>query len=57
VTEHDRTEQVTTHGCRIVCSCGWQSHPTLEESFQTRKEVVARWFDHYSWARRREVAA
>ena len=49
--------EVSSHGARIVCSCNWSTHPTLEESYETRRQVLARWYDHFAYQRRLAAAS
>lgn len=46
--ECDATIYVTFEGARVVCACGrWESHPAGEASFESRRDVMARWYEHF----------
>ncbi|HEV2369119.1 MAG TPA: hypothetical protein VGR90_04550 [Acidimicrobiales bacterium] len=53
--DHDHTVEVSSHGARVTCSCGWESHRTIEESYSSKRDVLARWYDHYTYRRRLEA--
>lgn len=53
---HDPKVEVSTHGARVVCECGWASHRTLEESYGSKKAALAGWYDHYVYRSRLEKA-
>lgn len=50
--EHEPAVQVSTHGCRVLCSCGWATHRNLEEAQSPKRDAMARWYDHYLYQRR-----
>ena len=39
--------EVTTHGARAVCACGWASHRSVDESIASRRTVEERWYEHF----------
>lgn len=36
----------------VACFCGWQSCPNLDQSFETKRDAMARWYDHYVFKQR-----
>jgi hypothetical protein len=55
-SEHEPKVVVSLNGCLVKCSCGWATHPRLDDSHLSKREALAEWYRHYVQRRRAQPA-